>query len=64
LWSPEQSLADAILAASVQAGENFWQMPLPDKYFEGIKSPIADCKNTGPRGGGSITAAPFPQTVC
>jgi leucyl aminopeptidase len=59
LWSPEQSLADAILAASVQAGENFWQMPLADKYFEGIKSPIADCKNTGPRGGGSITAALF-----
>jgi leucyl aminopeptidase len=59
LWSPEQSLADAILAAAEQAGENFWQMPLADKYFEGIKSPIADCKNTGPRGGGSITAALF-----
>jgi leucyl aminopeptidase len=59
LWSPEQSLADAILAASVQAGENFWQMPLADKYFDGIKSPIADLKNTGPRGGGSITAALF-----
>ncbi len=59
LWSPEQTLADAILAASVQAGENFWQMPLADKYFDGIKSPIADLKNTGPRGGGSITAALF-----
>jgi leucyl aminopeptidase len=59
LWSPEQPLADAILTASVQAGENFWQMPLADKYFDGIKSPIADCKNTGPRGGGSITAALF-----
>jgi leucyl aminopeptidase len=59
LWSPEQSLADAILAASVQAGENFWQMPLADKYFKGIESPIADLKNTGPRGGGSITAALF-----
>jgi leucyl aminopeptidase len=59
LWSPEQTLADAILAASEQAGENFWQMPLAEKYAEGIKSPIADCKNTGPRGGGSITAALF-----
>ena len=59
LWSPEQSLADAILAAAELAGENFWQMPLADKYFEGIKSPIADLKNTGPRGGGSITAALF-----
>jgi leucyl aminopeptidase len=59
LWSPEQSLADAIVAAAELAGENFWQMPLADKYFEGIKSPIADMKNTGPRGGGSITAALF-----
>ncbi len=61
LWSPEQSLADGILAAAEQAGENFWQMPLAKKYFEGIKSPIADMKNTGPRGGGSITAALFLQ---
>ncbi|HEY9604189.1 MAG TPA: leucyl aminopeptidase, partial [Allocoleopsis sp.] len=30
-----------------------------DKYFEGLKSPIADMKNTGPRPGGSITAALF-----
>jgi leucyl aminopeptidase len=59
LWSPEQSLADGILAAAELAGENFWQMPLADKYFDGIKSPIADLKNTGPRGGGSITAALF-----
>ncbi len=59
LWSPEQSLADAIVAAAELAGENFWQMPLAEKYFEGIKSPIADLKNTGPRGGGSITAALF-----
>jgi leucyl aminopeptidase len=59
LWSPQQDLADGILAAAAAAGEKFWQMPLDDKYFEGIKSPIADMKNTGPRGGGSITAALF-----
>jgi leucyl aminopeptidase len=59
LWSPDKSLADGILAAAELAGENFWQMPLADKYFDGIKSPIADLKNTGPRGGGSITAALF-----
>jgi leucyl aminopeptidase len=59
LWSPVQSLADSILAAAELAGENFWQMPLAQKYFDGIKSPIADLKNTGPRGGGSITAALF-----
>jgi leucyl aminopeptidase len=59
LWSPQQELADSIMAAATAAGEKFWQMPLEEKYFEGIKSPIADMKNTGPRGGGSITAALF-----
>jgi leucyl aminopeptidase len=59
LWSPQQELADAILAAADRAGEKFWQMPMEEKYFEGLKSPIADMKNTGPRGGGSITAALF-----
>ena len=59
LWSPDRALADGILAAAELAGENFWQMPLAEKYFDGLKSPIADMKNTGPRGGGSITAALF-----
>ncbi len=59
LWSPNQELADSILAAAVTAGEKFWQMPIEEKYFEGLKSPIADMKNTGPRGGGAITAALF-----
>ncbi|MFM7792855.1 MAG: hypothetical protein ACKO90_33805, partial [Microcystis panniformis] len=45
--------------AAKLAGEKFWPMPLEEKYFEGLKSPIADMKNTGPRPGGSITAALF-----
>jgi leucyl aminopeptidase len=45
--------------AADQAGEKIWRMPLEEKYFEGLKSPIADMKNTGPRPGGSITAALF-----
>jgi leucyl aminopeptidase len=59
VWSPEDSLATALLNASEQAGEKMWRMPLEDKYFEGMKSMIADMKNTGPRPGGSITAALF-----
>jgi leucyl aminopeptidase len=59
LWSQNQALADGILAAAKSAGEKFWQMPFEERYFEGIKSPIADMKNTGPRAGGSITAAIF-----
>ncbi|ACB00438.1 MULTISPECIES: leucyl aminopeptidase [Cyanophyceae] len=59
LWSDNDDLAQAIATASEKAGEKFWQMPLEEKYFEGLKSPIADMKNTGPREGGSITAALF-----
>jgi leucyl aminopeptidase len=36
-------------------------MPLQASYKEGLKSHIADLKNTGPRPGGSITAALFLQ---
>ncbi len=59
VWSPQDDLATALLSASEQAGEKMWRMPLEDKYFEGLKSMIADMKNTGPRPGGSITAALF-----
>lgn len=59
LWSTDEQLAAQLKEAAELAGEKFWQMPLEDKYFEGLKSPIADMKNTGPRPGGSITAALF-----
>lgn len=59
LWSTDEALAAELKAAAENAGEKFWQMPLEDKYFEGLKSQIADMKNTGPRPGGSITAALF-----
>ncbi|EAZ91456.1 leucyl aminopeptidase [Crocosphaera chwakensis] len=59
LWSTDETLAEEIKTASEAAGEKFWIMPMEEKYFEGLKSPIADMKNTGPRAGGSITAALF-----
>ncbi|MFM7576033.1 MAG: leucyl aminopeptidase, partial [Microcystaceae cyanobacterium] len=59
LWSSDLALAQQLKTAAAQAGEKFWEMPMEDKYFEGLKSPIADMKNTGPRAGGSITAALF-----
>lgn len=59
LWSTDDQLAANLKTAADLAGEKFWQMPLEEKYFEGLKSPIADMKNTGPRAGGSITAALF-----
>jgi len=59
LFSPDEQLAQELRQAAEVAGEKLWPMPLEDKYFEGMKSVVADMKNTGPRPGGSITAALF-----
>ncbi|MFM7453825.1 MAG: leucyl aminopeptidase, partial [Cyanobium sp.] len=61
LWSPSDALAQGLLDAGAQGGENLWRMPLRASYREGLKSGLADMKNTGPRPGGSITAALFLQ---
>ncbi|UZQ55508.1 leucyl aminopeptidase [Trichothermofontia sichuanensis B231] len=59
LWSSDAALSEALQQAATQAGEKLWPMPLEEKYFEGMKSQIADMKNTGPRNAGAITAALF-----
>ena len=61
LWSCSDGLAEALEQAAREGGENLWRMPLRPSYREGLKSPLADMKNTGPRPGGSITAALFLQ---
>jgi leucyl aminopeptidase len=61
LWSPSDALAEALVHAGDRGGENLWRMPLRASYREGLKSGLADMKNTGPRPGGSITAALFLQ---
>ncbi len=58
-WSNNHDLAKDLKDASAEVGEELWQMPLKKSYKEGLKSHIADMKNTGPRAGGSITAALF-----
>ena len=59
LFSNDDALADALLAAGRASGDQLWRFPLADAYDKLIDSPIADMKNVGPRGGGSITAAQF-----
>ncbi|WP_421658874.1 leucyl aminopeptidase [Leptothermofonsia sp. ETS-13] len=59
LWSTDDAIANQLLQAAELAGEKLWRMPMEEKYFEGMKSLVADMKNTGPRSGGSITAALF-----
>ena len=59
LFANDDSLADALLAAGKATDEKLWRFPLSDAYDKLIDSQIADMKNVGPRGAGSITAAQF-----
>lgn len=60
-FSNDDALADQLLAAGKATGDLLWRFPLSDAYNKLIDSPIADMKNVGPRGAGSITAAQFLQ---
>jgi leucyl aminopeptidase len=55
----DQGVVDEVLAASKRGGEPGWQLPLWTDYKELFKSDIADMKNAGSRGAGTITAALF-----
>ena len=59
LWTDNDQLSEQLTRAAGKAGEGIWRMPMKDSYKSGIKSSIADLQNTGPRPGGSITAALF-----
>lgn len=55
----DQDVIDEVLAAGRRGGEVGWQLPMFEEYKELIKSDVADIRNIGGRGAGSITAALF-----
>ncbi|HVI49993.1 MAG TPA: leucyl aminopeptidase [Candidatus Sulfotelmatobacter sp.] len=59
LFSNDDDLADKLTAAGKDVGEKLWRMPVDDPYDKMIKSEIADMKNVGEGGAGSVTAAMF-----
>ena len=60
VFSKDQQLADAIVAAGTATHERCWQLPLPDDYKELLKNDFADLNNVSSgRWGGAITAALF-----
>jgi len=61
LFSNNDDLAGALLAAGAAEGDNLWRMPLPPQYDKMLDTMAADMKNIGGRAGGSITAALFIQ---
>ncbi|MFA6219499.1 MAG: leucyl aminopeptidase [Erythrobacter sp.] len=61
MFSNDDTLAGQLLAAGRATGDKLWRMPLDPAYDKLIDSPIADMKNIGDKGAGSITAAQFLQ---
>ena len=59
LFSNDEKISKAIFDAGESTGEKVWVMPLDDDYDQLIKTEIADMKNIGGPGAGSITAACF-----
>jgi leucyl aminopeptidase len=61
LFSNDDLLSDQLTKAGQEVEETLWRLPLGDAYDRMINSPIADMKNVGEKGAGSITAAQFLQ---
>ncbi|MGA8033517.1 MAG: leucyl aminopeptidase [Casimicrobiaceae bacterium] len=59
LFSNNDTLARALIAAGDDSYDRGWQLPLWDDYQEGLASNFADFANIAGRPGGSITAACF-----
>lgn len=61
LYGSHPTLVEQLQQASKRTNDKVWHMPLEQSYKENFKSNIADLKNVGVKGGGSITAALFLQ---
>ena len=61
MFSNDESVAGAILAASQAAADPLWRMPLWAPYMEMLDSDIADTSNSGGAFAGAVTAALFLQ---
>ncbi|WP_299193466.1 leucyl aminopeptidase [uncultured Erythrobacter sp.] len=59
VFANDDELAEQLLGAGLATGDKLWRLPIGPAYDKLIDSPIADVKNVGPRGAGSITAAQF-----
>jgi leucyl aminopeptidase len=57
VYSDNDALADAVISAAGEAGEQAWRMPLTADYVEYLGSDIADLLSYADRGASSVTAA-------
>jgi leucyl aminopeptidase len=61
MFSNDEQIASAMLAASKAASDPLWRMPLWAPYMEMLDSDIADISNSGGAFAGAVTAALFLQ---
>ncbi len=59
LFSNNDDLAANLTKSGDAEGEKLWRMPMGEDYDKDIDSEIADMKNIGGKGGGSIIGAQF-----
>lgn len=59
LFSNDDELADALLAAGDEAGDRAWRLPVWEEYQPQLKSNFADMANIGGPFAGAVTAACF-----
>jgi leucyl aminopeptidase len=55
----DEGLLTEVREAGERAGERCWPLPLWDEYRDLLKSDIADVKNSGARGAGTIAGGWF-----
>ena len=61
LFSNSDELSDSLIKAGERVWERLWRLPLDPSYDAIMNSEIADIKNKGSEGAGSIVAAQFLQ---
>ncbi len=59
LFSPDDDLAEELLACGENARDRAWRLPVWDEYQKQLDSPFADIANIGGRTAGAVTAACF-----
>src|SRR5690606_20920705 len=61
LFTDDDALASALIAASATTGEGLWRLPMHAPYKKMLAGDWSTIKNVGGRDGGAITAAVFRQ---
>lgn len=59
LYTPDDALAEGLLAAAAEAGERLWRMPLWPEFRAVLEGVHGDVKNSAGRAGSACTAAAF-----